>query len=55
MWTYTIKTWTSEHGQPTIQTGLNWPAAWLIATKLGYAKVQVISEEFGTIELETKN
>ncbi len=52
---YTIKTWNSKHGQPTIRTGLPWAVAWGIATKAGYAKAQVISEEFAIIELETKS
>ena len=55
MTTYTIKTWNSENGQPTTRTGLLWGVAWAIATKAGYSKAQVISEEFGTVELETKS
>ena len=55
MTTYTIKTWNSENGHPTIRSGLLWAVAWGIATKAGYAKVLVISEEFGKVELETKS
>ena len=55
MTAYTIKTWNSDNGKPTIRHGMLWGVAWAIATKAGYAKVQVICEEFGTVELETKS
>jgi len=55
MTTYTIKIWNTEYGQPTVYTRLTWRDAWFMATELGYSKAQVISEEFGTVELETKS
>ena len=51
---YTIKTWNSPQGQPTIRGGMPYALAWGIATKACYAKAQVICERWGTIELETK-
>ena len=52
---YTLMTWNSlEWGRPAIRTGLVWGLAWAIATKGGYAKAQVICEDTGVIELETK-
>jgi|TARA_R110002020_G_scaffold112720_2_gene259198 hypothetical protein len=52
---YTLKTWNSlEHGRPEVRTGMVWGLAWAIATKGGYAKAQVIAEDTGIIELETK-
>ena len=52
---YTLKTWTSlEWGHPDVRTGMVWGLAWAIATKGDYAKAQVICEDTGIIELETK-
>ena len=51
---YTLRTWNSPLGQPTTRTGMTYALAWGIATKAGYAKAQVICEEWGSIELETK-
>lgn len=51
---YTLKTWNSPLGQPTTRTGMLYSLAWAIATKAGYAKAQIICEEWGTLELETK-
>jgi len=52
---YTLKTWNSlEYGRPEVRKGMPYSLAWAIATKGGYAKAQVICEEWGSIELETK-
>lgn len=52
---FTLKTWNSlEWGRPEVRTGMVWGLAWAIATKGGYAKAQVIAEDTGIIELETK-
>ena len=54
MQAYSIKTWNSPQGQPTIRNGLPYGVAWAIAVKAGYAKAQVICEQTDTIQLETK-
>ena len=52
---YTIKMWNNAVGQPTIITGQSYEYARIVAILGGYAKCQVISEEFAIIEMETKN
>ena len=52
---YSIKTWNNETSQPRLRTGLPYALAWAIAAHAGYAKAQIIDEEFDTVELETKN
>jgi hypothetical protein len=51
--TVSLKVWRNPESTPTIRTGMLWPLAWAIATKAGWAKVQVI-DEFSIIILETK-
>lgn len=51
---YTLKVWKFEHSQPMIWTRKTWRDAWFVATQMDYAKVQVVSEESGIIELETR-
>lgn len=51
---YTIKTWNTERSQPETRTGLPYGLAWAIATRAGYSKAQIICEDTGIIELETK-
>jgi len=52
---YTLKTWETPTSQPETRTGLPYAFAHAMATKGGQYKVQVIWEDFDTIELEVKN
>ena len=52
---YTVKMWNTAVGQPTIITGQPFDYARTVAILGGYAKCQVICEEFATVEMETKN
>ena len=40
--------------RPTIRTGLSYVQAWVLATRSGYHKAQVVSVKTGIIELEVR-
>jgi hypothetical protein len=52
---YSIKTWNTQTSQPKLRTDLPYALAWAIATNGGYAKAQVIDQEFDTVHLETRH
>ena len=52
---YSIKTWNTQTSQPKLCTDLPYALACAIATNGGYAKAQVVDQEFDTITLETRN
>ena len=52
---YTLKTWETPASQPEIRKALPYAFAYVMATKGGHYKAQVIWEDFDTIELEVKN
>ena len=50
---YTLKTWDC-FGKSRIRSGLPYEFAWILATKGGFEKAQVIDEVWGTVCLEVK-
>ena len=50
---YKLKFWLNENSTPEIREGITYALAHALATRAGYAKAQVISED-GVIEFETR-
>ena len=50
----TWKTWNTQTSQPSTRTDLPYALARALAVNGGYAKAQVIDQEFDTVTLETR-
>lgn len=51
---YNLKFWNNENSRPQIRKSIPYALAYALATRAGYAKAQVISEE-GIVEFETRH
>tara|TARA_Y100001973_G_C5165704_1_gene316012 strand:- start:479 stop:739 length:261 start_codon:yes stop_codon:yes gene_type:complete len=50
---YKLKFWLNENSKPELREGITYALAYALATKAGFAKAQVITED-GVIEFETR-
>lgn len=50
---YSLKYWNNENSKPKFRKNIPYALAYALATRAGYAKAQVISEQ-GIVEYETR-